>query len=377
MESNETPPAPKANEKTSEKKETIRLNVLLQEHGVASRRKADDLIRSGAVRIDGKVVTTLGIQVEKKSAILVNGKPLQKAPGKAVYLFHKPPLTMTTRKDEQERPTIFSLPMLKNLPANVQAVGRLDFRSEGLLLLTNDGDLALALSHPKYSVEKTYAVLVSASITIEEIEKLRNGIQLEDGLAKPIAVKQGNKERLGSTSGQWVEIVVTEGRNRLVRRMLEALGLKVMRLVRVGIGDLRLPVNLPAGKIRLATDVEKTYLKEIKKNLTQETNRLKRQKAKALANETGMAKPPAKRRKKRKSMSDFTYRQKTIKRQKKTAKVAKERKAQKAVAQAAYDRKPKSRTLDSESTRPGAESSRKRTKPQRPRAESSRSRKKA
>lgn len=340
MESNEQPLKPAASESLPEKKDSTRLNVLLQEHGVASRRKADDLIRSGAVKIDGKVVTKLGVQVDKKASILVHGKPLQKAPSKAVYLFHKPPLTMTTRNDEQDRPTIFNLPMLKNLPANVQAVGRLDFRSEGLLLLTNDGDLALALSHPKYSVEKTYAVLVSASITIEEIEKLRKGIQLEDGLAKPMSVQQGNKERLGTTSGQWVEIVVTEGRNRLVRRMLEALGLKVMRLVRVGIGELRLPVNLQPGKIRAVTEFETTYLKEIKKSLTQETTRLKRSKSKKAAVPEGAAKPTAKRRK-RKSVGNMAYLNKTIKRQKKNTKAIKERKTKKAEAQAVHERKVK------------------------------------
>lgn len=255
------------------KTELIRLNVLLQEYGVSSRRKADELIESGVVQVNGKIVKTLGIKVEKNSAISVYGKLQKNIPTKVTYIFNKPFMTITSRKDEKERATIFDLPDLKKLPLNVQSVGRLDYRSEGLLILTNDGDLSLALSHPKYSVEKTYAVLVSSAFTIEDAEKLKKGIDLDDGPAKAISVKMGSKEKLGNSLGQWVELVVTEGRNRLVRRMLEALGLSVVRLVRVAIGDIRLPAKLESGKMRPISEIEAKYLLNLKKNMIGEVHK--------------------------------------------------------------------------------------------------------
>lgn len=250
----------------------IRLNTLIQELGGASRRKADELIKAGSVKVNGKIVKTLGIKVEKNSSISIDGKVLNKAPKKVTILFNKPFMTVSSRKDEKSRPTIYDLPDIKKLASNVQSVGRLDYRSEGLLILTNDGDLAYALSHPKYSVEKTYAVLLSTQVNIEDAEKLRKGLELEDGLAKAISVKIGSKEQLGNSMGQWLELVVTEGRNRLVRRMMEALGLSVVRLVRVGIGELRLPAKLEPGKARFVTDTEAKYLAEIKTSMLAETH---------------------------------------------------------------------------------------------------------
>jgi pseudouridine synthase len=246
--------------------ELVRLNVLLQKYGVASRRKADELIQSGAVRVDRKVVNTLGTKVNPTAAISIEGQQLNHIPEEATYLLHKPAQTITSRKDLQGRITIYDLSEVKKMEANVQAVGRLDYRSEGLLVMTNDGDLAFALSHPNHSVEKTYNVLLSTSINPEEVDKLRRGIQLEDGLAKPMSVKLGQKEKLGQSTGQWVELVVTEGRNRLIRRMMEALGLHVLRLARTAIGDLRLPFQLKPGSARIVTQVEKNYLDSLKKD---------------------------------------------------------------------------------------------------------------
>jgi 23S rRNA pseudouridine2605 synthase len=254
----------------------VRLNVLLQEFGVSSRRKADDLIESGVVKVDGKVVRKLGTKVEKSATISVEGKILKGIPAKVTYILNKPFMTITSRKDEKERTTIFDLPEIKKLPPNVQPVGRLDYRSEGLLVLTNDGDLALALSHPKYSVEKTYAVLTSSPFTLEDADKLKKGIVLDDGPAKVVSIKIGGKEKLGNSIGQWVELIVTEGRNRLVRRMMEALGLSVVRLVRVAIGDLRLPGKLEPGKMRIVTEFEAKYLNDIKKEMISEESKKKK-----------------------------------------------------------------------------------------------------
>lgn len=248
----------------------VRLNVFLQEHGVASRRKADELIQAGRVKLDNLVVRTLGLRVAADAKVAVDGVLLNHEVPKVIYLFNKPDETLTTRAEEDQRQTIFQLPALRGLPRNVQAVGRLDYRSEGLLILTNDGDLAYALTHPRYSVEKTYAVLLADLISPEDIEKLRKGIKLEDGMAQALSVRLGSKEMLGKSRGQWLEIVVTEGRNRLIRRMMEALGLKVLRLVRIAVGDLRLPDKLTPGHIVAARPAELKYLMKIKKDMTDE-----------------------------------------------------------------------------------------------------------
>lgn len=299
--------------------ELVRLNVLLQEYGVSSRRKADELIESGNVQVNGKIVKTLGVKVEKNSSISVNGKILKSIPNKVTYLFNKPFMTITSRKDEKERTTIFDLPDLKKLPLNVQSVGRLDYRSEGLLILTNDGDLSLALSHPKYSVEKTYAVLVSSTFTIEDSEKLKKGVELEDGIAKAISVKIGSKEKLGNSLGQWIELVVTEGRNRLVRRMLEAIGLSVVRLIRVAIGDIRLPAKLEAGKMRVVTDIEGKYLSNLKKNMLQEIN----EKSKFTPSKDILEKRKLK---KKISLNDLEYAKEAERREKRASLISKLRK---------------------------------------------------
>jgi 23S rRNA pseudouridine2605 synthase len=254
--------------------ELVRLNVLLQELGVASRRKSDTLIEQGRVQIDGKVMRQLGSRVPQSSEVKVDGKLIAKvSKSKVVYVLHKPDKCLTSRSDPQGRPTIFDLSSTKKLASNVQSVGRLDFRSEGLLLLTDDGDLAYALTHPKFSVEKKYAVLVTNKVTIEDIEKLRHGVKLDDGMAKPLAVRMGQKEKMGASSGQWVEIIVTEGRNRLIRRMMEHVGLQVNRLVRIGIGELSLPMKLAPGDVGTVTGTELAYLMEIKDSMLQEVSK--------------------------------------------------------------------------------------------------------
>ena len=252
----------------------LRLNVLLQELGVASRRKADTLIEQGRVQIDGKVIKQLGSRVAPTVQVKVDGKVVARVnKSKVVYLLNKPDKCLTSRSDPQGRPTIFDLPSTQKLAGNVQSVGRLDFRSEGLLLLTDDGDLAYALTHPKFSVEKKYAVLITNRVTIEDLEKLRHGVKLDDGMAKPLSVRLGQKEKMGASSGQWVEIIVTEGRNRLIRRMMEHIGLQVNRLVRIGIGDLSLPMKLDTGDIHTVTGHELSYLNEIKQSMLKDLSK--------------------------------------------------------------------------------------------------------
>lgn len=230
--------------------EGVRLNVFLQERGVASRRKADEMIAAGRVSVDGRVVSALGTRVAKNSRVMVDGKAIARTLPTVTYMLNKPDLCLTSRSDPQGRPTVFDLEDVRRLPANVQAVGRLDFRSEGLLILTNDGDLAFALTHPRFSVEKTYACLVGDTVAPDEVEKLRSGVMLDDGFAKPISVRVGNREQLGAGKrGQWIEVVVAEGRNRLIRRMLDQVGHKVLRLVRTAIGDVVLPSMQKSGTV--------------------------------------------------------------------------------------------------------------------------------
>jgi len=242
----------------------LRLNVYLQEAGVASRRKADELIKAGQVMVDGEVVNQMGVAVLSSATVQVNGKVVKRRLKNLTYLFHKPDRSLTTRMDPQGREIIFDLASLRSLPKNVQPVGRLDYRSEGLLVLTSDGDLAHTLTHPKFCVDKTYSVLISDLITPMDLERLRAGVNLEDGFAKPIGVRAASKEKLGTSVGQWVRVVVTEGRNRLVRRLFQAVGLRVLRLVRVGIGEVDLPADLRPGQIRPATAEEHKYLMSLK-----------------------------------------------------------------------------------------------------------------
>jgi pseudouridine synthase len=249
----------------------VRLNVFLQENGIASRRKADTMIEQGRVQVDGIVVKKLGTRVRPDATVKVDGKIVRTLSAKKVVLMlNKPDLCITSRSDTQGRRTIFDLPDLHRVPAGCQAVGRLDYRSEGLMLVTNDGDLAYALTHPRFAVEKTYAVLVSDTVNAEDIDRLRKGVKLDDGFAKPIAVRLGNKERLGTSRGQWIEIIVGEGRNRLIRRMMEVLGLKVVRLVRLAIGDLHLPEKLGSGHVSTVVGTELAYLNRIKLDMLEE-----------------------------------------------------------------------------------------------------------
>ncbi len=240
---------------------------MLQKRGVASRRQADELIKAKKVRVNGVIVDQLGTKVARNARLTVDGVDYKKSPRRITYLFNKPPFVMSTRSDTQGRKTIFDCTAVKNLRENVQNVGRLDYHSEGLILLTNDGDLAYALTHPKFDIEKTYKVLLSTSPTPAELEKLEHGIMLEDGFAKPTRVKLLRRETLGKTVGHWAEIVVTEGRNRIVRRMFEFFGINVIRLVRTSIGDIKLPARLGQGHVRTPSNQETRYLKKVKTHM--------------------------------------------------------------------------------------------------------------
>jgi 23S rRNA pseudouridine2605 synthase len=223
-----------------------RLQKVLAHAGVGSRRHCEELILRGRVRVDGRTVRELGTKVGPDQQVEVDGKPVRAEPV-AYWLVNKPRGTLCTNYDPAGRPRAVDL-----LPAKVgqrlYPVGRLDEDSEGLLLLTNDGELANKLMHPRYGVEKTYLVQVAGRPTPEELSRLLQGVWLSDGRVKARRVKR--LKRQGEST--WLQVVLNEGKNREVRRMLAKLGHKVMRLKRVALGPVRLR-RLPAGKARPLT----------------------------------------------------------------------------------------------------------------------------
>lgn len=230
----------------------MRLNKYLAESGVTSRRGADELIAEGAVQINGKRVYELGVKVNLKTdKVLVNGKPVRPEVRKVYVLFNKPKGVMTTMDDPEGRPCIGEY--FKRFESRVFPVGRLDYDSEGLLLLTNDGDFAQRVTHPKHEVLKTYLVKVDGQPTEEQVHKLRTGVTIIGG-----RVAAREIERLKGTASDkydWFKVVIGEGKNRQIRRMFEKIGFDVMKLQRIAIGRLKMG-GLARGEWALLTPEE-------------------------------------------------------------------------------------------------------------------------
>ncbi len=206
-----------------------RLQKVMSNCGVASRRASEQLILAGKVRVNGVVVRELGTKVDlDKDIILVDGKRLE-AEKKRYFLFNKPKGVITTASDDQGRETVMDY--FKKVPERIYPVGRLDQNTEGLLLMTNDGELANILMHPSKLVDKTYEVKIKSRITDAVLQQLADGVELEDGMTAPaIVCYNGYDVHTGITN---VEITIHEGRNRQVRRMFEHFGLQVYNLRRV------------------------------------------------------------------------------------------------------------------------------------------------
>ncbi len=232
----------------------IRLQKVLAMAGVASRRHAEELISGGRVKVNGKVVKELGTKVEvPRDKIEVDGKPLPPVESKVYYLLNKPRGYVTTLQDERGRKTVLDL--LEGVQERVYPVGRLDYDSEGLLLLTNDGELTQALTHPKHKVKKTYRARVEGIPQPDKLEEMAKGLQLEDGMTAPADVKL-----VDILDGRaLLEISIHEGRNRQVRRMCEAIGQPVLRLRRIRLGPLELG-ELKSGDFRPLNFTELTSL---------------------------------------------------------------------------------------------------------------------
>jgi 23S rRNA pseudouridine2605 synthase len=231
-----------------------RLNKHLAHAGVGSRRHCEDLILAGRVSIDGVVVRDLATRVAPGQKVAVDGEPISSE--KHVYwLVNKPRGYLCTNHDPSRRP--LALDLVPHISQRVYTVGRLDEDSEGLLLLTNDGDLAHHLMHPRFGIEKTYLVQVAGAPTPDDMKKLREGVWLSDGHVKAKNVKRLRKQ--GQST--WMRIVLAEGKNREIRRMLAKLNHKVMRLRRIAIGPIDIG-NLRTGKSRPLLPME---LKQIRR----------------------------------------------------------------------------------------------------------------
>ena len=222
----------------------VRLQKVLSHAGVASRRAAEEMIAEGRVSVDGQVVTELGTRVDPRSAIIhVDGQRVPTAPDVRVLALNKPRGVVTTMSDERGRPCIGDL--LTGIPERVFHVGRLDADTEGLLLLTNDGELANRLSHPRHEIAKTYRATVRGSMGRHALRALTEGIELDDG---PIRCDSARViQRLPDRT--MVEVVLHSGRNRIVRRMFDALDHPVIDLVRTRMGPIRLGQQ-PPGAVR-------------------------------------------------------------------------------------------------------------------------------
>lgn len=212
----------------------IRLQKFMSECGVASRRKSEELIEQGKVRVNGSVAF-LGDKISpKKDTVTVNGKKITKQKEHKYIMLHKPRGFITTMSDEMERKCVAQL--ISDVPQRVYPIGRLDRESEGLLLFTNDGEFANALTHPKKHVSKTYRVTVRPGITEEQIVAITEGIIIDDRKTAPAEVRVITKEE----NRVVLEIILYEGRNRQIRKMCEQLGLEVARLKRTAIGSVKL-----------------------------------------------------------------------------------------------------------------------------------------
>jgi len=235
-----------------------RLQKIIAAAGIASRRKAEELITGGLVSVNGTTVTELGTKADsERDHIRVNGRLLHGAKRKAYLLMNKPKGYVTTLKDPEGRPTVMDL--LRAVGVRVYPVGRLDYASEGLLLLTNDGDLANHLMKAASHVPKTYLVKVAGAPSAESLDKLRKGISIPAPHGKRVRTAPAKILPIREAENPWFEVTLTEGKNRQIRRMFEEIGHHVEKIKRVRYGPLELDVH--PGKFRKLTTQEVDKLK--------------------------------------------------------------------------------------------------------------------
>jgi pseudouridine synthase len=221
-----------------------RLHKVLATAGFGSRRKCEELIAAGLVSVDGRVITEMGVQVDlRRNKVSCGGQPVRPAPPLTLVL-NKPRNVITSVRDERGRRTVLDL--VRGVRERVFPVGRLDWESQGLLILTNDGELANLLTHPRYGVPRTYHVRVRGQLTPEILAKLQKGVWLAEGKTRPVRVLVKKRDREGAV----LEVTLREGMNREVRRIFARFGLAVKRLKRIRVGPLGLG-TLPEGHFRV------------------------------------------------------------------------------------------------------------------------------
>ncbi len=236
-------------------KEKIRLNKLIAEAGIASRRKADELILEGRVKVNGKLVTKLGTVVNFSDLVTVDGKPIKLVSRYTYILMNKPKNTLTTAKDEKGRRTVIDL-IKDKVKTRVFPVGRLDRNTTGVLLLTNDGELANRLMHPKYRIPRVYRVGLDKALRPEIAEKIASGLQIEDVKFNPCEILIDFK------NPRLLTMVLTEGKNREIKKMFEHFGYQVKKLDRKAFGNLTTR-GLKRGELRPLTKKEIHDLKRL------------------------------------------------------------------------------------------------------------------
>ena len=237
----------------------MRINKYIALCGVASRRKAEELILAGRVTVNDEVMTELSYKVDEENDIVKVDDKLIKEENKLVYiLLNKPEGYITTVKDQFDRPSILDL--VSDIKERVYPIGRLDYETSGLLLLTNDGDLTYKLTHPKHEVDKTYVARVKGKLTKEEIERFKTGLKIEDYTTAPAKLKVIKYDEQRDSS--LLEIKIHEGKNRQVRKMCKAINHPVLRLRRSAMGKIKIG-DCEIGKYRYLTEDEIKYLKNL------------------------------------------------------------------------------------------------------------------
>lgn len=228
----------------------LRLQKYLAEAGVASRRASEQLISAGRVQVNGETAT-IGMSVDPEAdVVLLDGKTVRQEEQLVTIMLYKPKGVVSTSNDPQGRKTVQDF--VRDIPVRLYNIGRLDINSEGLLLMTNDGELAHRMTHPKFSVDKTYYAICDGTLRPSEIASLVNGVSLEDGMTAPAKVTHVRPTKTGDTS---FLITIHEGKNRQIRRMLEAVGHRTLRLKRERFGPLSIG-ELKPGETRRLTDEE-------------------------------------------------------------------------------------------------------------------------
>ncbi|MGL5541287.1 MAG: pseudouridine synthase [Erysipelotrichaceae bacterium] len=234
-----------------------RIQKVIAASGLCSRRKAEEMIEQGRVRVNGEVLREQGYKVKRGDEIEVDGKFITKQ-NKVYYVMNKPKKTLCTANDELGRPTVFDLIRTEE---RLFTVGRLDYDTSGVLILTNDGEFANTIIHPRYAIAKTYDLTISGILTTEEIKKLERGVRLDDGFeTSPAKVWVRNKDFEKKQTD--LELTIYEGRNRQVKRMMEAVGHKVTRLHRLQLGFLKVD-NMSQGQVRILKPFEVKQLRKL------------------------------------------------------------------------------------------------------------------